>query len=139
MPDIKKVLSVITTNSSRLKDLPISYGQLIFSKDNRTISFDTDVRTTYQEIIILQTEEQRKSISPIVAFYFVEDTGVLWRYNNGWGSLTTPPSEQIVFLEKGEELPAMGRQNTLYVSDSSIHRWIDGNYVDLSSPSWGEF
>lgn len=141
MPDTKKkVLSVITTKSNRLSELEVSYGQLIFCQDKRTIYFDTDERIAYEQIILLIDENQRLGITPVPSFYFVEDTAILWRYDNdnGWRQLTTPPSEQIVFLNR-IEFPPIGKDKVLYVSESAIYRWQNGEYTDISSIQWGDF
>lgn len=141
MPEtIKKVLSVVTTTSMRLPELEVKYGQLIFVRDERAIYFDTEERTSFQQIIALSTEDQRLGLTPVSGFYFVEDTGILWRYNidSGWIQLTNPPSEQIAFLNK-EDFPPTGKDNVLYISESAIYRWIDGEYVDMSAPKWEDF
>lgn len=142
MPEIKKVLSIVTTTSARLPDLEVKYGQLIFVQDERAIYFDTEERVSFQQIIVLSTEDQRLGITPVSGFYFVEETGVLWRYNidsgSGWTPLTASPSEKIAFLNK-EDFPPTGKDDVLYVSESAIYRWIDNDYVDMSAPKWEDF
>ena len=111
---------------------------MIFCQDKRTIYFDTDERLAYEQIILLIDENQRLGITPVTSFYFVEDTAILWRYDNdnGWRQLTAPPSEQIVFLNRAE-FPPIGKDKVLYVSENAIYRWQNGEYTDISSIQWG--
>lgn len=122
---IKPVLSVVATNASKIKDLGIENGQLIFVEDHKTIAFDfNNKRTFYNQIISLNTDEERQSILAPVngAFYFVFSTAVLWTYKDRWVQITTPPNE-IMYIGSG--LPELGSANTLYVDkrDASISVW----------------
>lgn len=135
MADIntKPVLSVCATVSSRVKDLVIKQGQLVFVQDTNKIAFDFNGRRKfYNSITTLESENERKNIEPINEhFYFVIDTAVLWTYQDRWIQLTTSP-EEIIFI--GTELPALGQNNkTLYVNkqeqkiavwDSEISKYI---------------
>ena len=90
------VLSVYKTVNSKLSDLPLSNGQLIFVQDKQTIALDFGgKRTIYKQIEELATEDARTSLLAPVAglYYFVIETGVLWTYRDGWVQITTPPSE----------------------------------------------
>lgn len=90
------VLSVYKTVNSKLSDLPLSNGQLIFVQDKQTIALDFGgKRTIYKQIEELATEDARTSLLAPVAglYYFVIETGVLWTYQDGWVQITTPPSE----------------------------------------------
>ena len=112
---IKSVLSVCATVGSRLPDLSIKDGQLIFVRDKHRIALDFGgKRTFYNQIEELDTDASRKSLLAPVSgiFYFVIDTAVLWRYSDGWVQLTTPPKE-VVFI--GTVLPELGSGQTLYV------------------------
>jgi len=112
---IQPVLSVCATVGSKLPDLVITDGQLIFVQDKHKIAFDFGgKRNFYNQIEELATEQERKSLlAPVTGlYYFVIDTAVLWTYRDGWVQLTTPPKE-IVFI--GTELPELGSGNTLYV------------------------
>ena len=129
-----KVLRVISTTEDRLQELPIAFGQMIFVKDSRRILLDTEIRNEYNQIIVLQTETQRENIIPVSAFYFVNETKVLWRYDDGWFSLTTPPSESVDFIEG--DLPVIGTKNVLYVTKSSIYQWDGEKYIDMNYPAW---
>ena len=119
MADAKNVLSVIGTVKSRLPDLSIKNGQLIFVQDGNTIALDFNgKRKFYNEIIQIDTEEQRKEIlAPIQgAFYFVINTAILWTYQSDWIQITTQPKD-VVFI--GIELPLLGSEKTLYVNSTS--------------------
>lgn len=123
----KPIISVIGTVKSRLPDLAIKDGQLIFVQDNPTIALDFNgKRTFYNEIIEVPNEEQRLSIlAPISgAFYFVVSSAVLWTYQDTWVQITTPPKE-ILFI--GTEFPHLGSKETLYVNSQlhTISIWDD--------------
>ena len=113
----KNILSLIATSSSRIKELVIKDGQLIFIQDLGRIAFDfKGKRTFYNQIVELQTEAERiKLDSPMSGYYFVIDTAVLWFYQDGWLRITERPQE-IVSI--GVELPELGqaKDNVLYVN-----------------------
>ncbi len=124
---ITPILSVIATSASRLSDLSIKDGQLVFVKDKQYIALDIDnKRVFYNQIISLKTDEERQSIlAPIKGlFYFVVSTAVLWTYEDSWIQITTQPNE-VVFI--GVELPELGSANTLYVNKQKkeISVWDD--------------
>lgn len=134
---VKKVLSVCATTGSRLSDLVIKDGQLIFVQDKHRIAFDfKGKRVFYNQIEEIATEEEREGIEPVEGlFYFVINTAVLWTYRGRWVQLTTPP-EDVVFI--GVELPELGRANTLYVNKSgSISVWDDDkrDYITVANKS----
>lgn len=121
------VLSVYATVASKLVDLPIENGNLIFVKDKHKIVLDlNNKRTFYNQIEELATDEDRKAIlAPVTgSYYFVINTAVLWTYQNGWVQITTPPNE-IVFI--GTEMPQLGSAYTLYVDKGkqNILVWDD--------------
>ena len=122
---IKTVLSVCATVASRLQDLEIKNGNLIFVQDKHKIALDYGgKRVFYNQIEELATEAERVSIlAPVTgSYYFVVDTAVLWTYQSGWVQITTPP-EEIVFI--GTEMPELGSVKTLYVNklNKSISVW----------------
>ncbi len=124
---ITPILSVVATSASRLSDLSIKNGQLVFIKDKQYIALDIDnKRVFYNQIISLKTDEERQGIlAPIKGlFYFVVSTAVLWTYEDSWIQITTPPNE-VVFI--GVELPELGSANTLYVNkqNKEISVWDD--------------
>lgn len=133
-------IKFITTTSDKLSDIEIKTGQIIFSRDTRTIYLDAlNERTAYQQIIILDTEEHRKNlVSPINrSFYFVEDTAILWNFLNGqWKPLNEKPEEKIVF----EDLPVQGKEGILYIQNGQFYEWdsILKTYTKLGEPEWGQ-
>lgn len=112
----KAPMSVVVTTSEKLSSLLIKNGQIVFVKDKRRIALDwNDKRTFYNQITELETDYERISTSsPSNGYYFVIDTAILWRYDNGWTQITTKPDD-IVFI--GAELPELGqaKERTLYV------------------------
>lgn len=77
------------TVDSKARDttqLPISEGQFLMTSDTKNVFYDlASERLQLTDIIELDTEMQRQAIiAPLNKFYFVKDTGSLWRYNNGW-------------------------------------------------------
>ena len=135
------ILTVVSTVSERLGQLPVKYGQLIFVKDSRELYLDhQEGRILYNQIIILETEAQRLSMKqPVSSFYFIKETGVIWRYDdNTWILITNPPSEQIEFLPK-HLFPLVGKVNTLYIDDVKIYRWLTNEYVEMGVPIWETF
>lgn len=98
MTETRSILKVVSTVESKLPTLPLEDGQLIFVYDKKKIILDNHgVRTVYEQIQTIETEEQRNDLlAPIDSFYFVIETSILWRYTNGhWNQITTSPQEQI--------------------------------------------
>lgn len=114
---MKSVLKLVATTSSKIRDLVIQDGQLIFLQDVGRIAFDfKGKRVFYNQIVELGTEAERLTLdSPLSGYYFVIDSGVLWYYQNEWVQITEKP-EQVVFI--GVELPELGsaKEGTLYVN-----------------------
>ena len=122
---IRPILSAIGTVASKLPDLSIKNGQLIFIQDSQKIALDfNDKRVFYNQVVILQKESDREAIlAPInELFYFVVDTAVLWMYHNEWVQITSQP-ENIVFI--GTTRPELGSAKTLYVNkeEQNISIW----------------
>lgn len=117
-------IKFIATTKSKLKDLPIAAGQLIFATDEKVIYLDTEIRTAFQQIITLPTEQFRQDmISPVEAFYFVNETKVLWQYEqDAWFQLTNSPKENIIFADEND-FPDVGTEGILYVTTDNIYRW----------------
>ena len=115
--DTGSVLSLIATTSSRIKDLIIKEGQLIFLQDLGRIAFDhNDKRIFYNQITELASESDRVALKePLSGYYFVIDTATLWFYQDGWIQNTNKP-EQIICIDV--ELPTLGqaKENLLYVN-----------------------
>ena len=134
---VKTVLSVCATTGSRLSDLVIKDGQLIFVQDKHRIAFDfKGKRVFYNQIEEIATEEEREGIEPVDGvFYFVVNTAVMWTYRGKWIQLTTPPQD-VIFI--GVELPELGSANILYVNKSGyISIWDEDtrNYITVANKS----
>lgn len=94
------VLSVCATVGSKLADLSLKEGQLIFVQDKHKIALDFGgKRTVYHQIEELATEAVRTAmLAPVTgSFYFVLETAVLWTYQDGWVQITTPPEDVSKF------------------------------------------
>ena len=130
----KSILSLIATTSSRIKDLVIKDGQLIFIQDLGRIAFDfKGKRVFYNQIVELDTDVERLELnSPLSGYYFVIDTACLWFYQDEWIQITENPKEVICI---GVELPELGRakEGVLYVNkaekeisvfDSTLNEYI---------------
>jgi hypothetical protein len=110
----KSVLKLIATTSSKIRDLVIEDGNLVFLYDIGRIALDyKGKRTFYNQIVELETEAERLALdSPLSGYYFVINTGCLWHYGNEWTPITGSPQE-VVFI--GVELPELGQKGKLYV------------------------
>lgn len=132
----KSVMSLIATTSSRIKDLIIKDGQLIFIQDLGRIAFDfKGQRVFYNQIVELDTEAERLALeSPLDGYYFVIDSACLWFYQSGWIQITEKP-EEILFI--GTELPELGQQDKLYIDtdDREISVWDEetDTYIAVSN------
>lgn len=116
----KSVLTVVATTSNRVRELPISNGQLIFIKDVQRIAFDfNDERVFYNQLTTLSSEYERLLLdNPLSGYYFCIETAVLWYYGSEWIQMTNQPNEDtIVFI--GVELPELGKKNILYTDTSN--------------------
>ena len=133
----KSVMSLIATTSSRIRDLSIKDGQLIFIQDLGRIAFDyKGKRVFYNQIVELQTEAERISIDyPLSGYYFVIDTAVLWFYQDAWIQITEKPQEVVSI---GVELPELGqaKDNVLYVNKAereiAVFDNVSNEYIVVS-------
>ncbi len=132
----KSVLKLVATTSSKIRDLVIKDGQLIFIQDLGRIAFDfKGSRVFYNQIVELDTEAERLTLdSPLSGYYFVIDTAVLWFYQDEWIQITEKPQE-VIFI--GVELPELGQRNKLYVDtdDREISVWDEetSQYIVVSN------
>ena len=128
-------LKVIATSSSRVKELPIKAGQLIFVQDLKRIAFDfNNRRVFYNQIVELETDYDRVSLEePLTGYYFIIETATLWHFKEEWVQISGSPKE-IIFI--GAELPSLGQKSNLYVNttDKEISVWNDeqSKYVVVS-------
>lgn len=134
----KQVLSLVATQSSRIKDLVIKDGQLIFLRDLGRIAFDfKGQRVFYNQIVELNTEAERLVLdSPLAGYYFVIDSACLWYYKDEWIQITEKPDD-IVFI--GVELPELGqaKENMLYVNKAekeiAVFDGASNDYIIVSN------
>lgn len=128
-------VKVIATSSSRVKELPIKTGQLIFVQDLKRIAFDfNNRRVFYNQIVELETDYDRVSLEePLTGYYFIIETATLWHFKEEWVQISGSPKE-IIFI--GAELPTLGQKSNLYVntSDKEISIWNDeqNKYIVVS-------
>lgn len=134
-------MKFIATTSDKVSNIEVKLGQLIFSRDDRVIYLDSDVRTSFQQIITILDEETRQKLPfPVEGFYFVESSSILWYYKNSiWTQITQTPTEQIVFLNRSD-FPTIGKEKILYVDESNIYQWNKSlnDYVKMSGGSGGD-
>lgn len=132
----KSVMSLIATTSSRIRELVIKDGQLIFVQDLGRIAFDfKGKRVFYNQIVELDTEAERQALdNPLDGYYFVIDSACLWFYSGEWIQITERPQE-VLFV--GAELPQLGQQGKLYVDtdDKEISVWDEetDKYITVSN------
>lgn len=132
----RSVLKLVATTSSKIRDLIIEDGQLVFIQDLGRIAFDfKGKRVFYNQIVELETDLERTSLdSPLSGYYFVINTGVLWFYKDEWVQITEPPKE-VIFI--GVELPELGQAEKLYVdtNDREISVWNEetNEYIVVSN------
>ena len=130
------VMSLVATSSSRIRELVIKDGQLIFIQDLGRIAFDfKGQRVFYNQIVELETEAKRLSLdNPLDGYYFVIDSACLWFYKDGWTQLTEKP-DNILFIDV--ELPQLGQQGKLYIDtdDREISVWDEETnaYIAVSN------
>lgn len=132
-------MKFIATTSDKMESINVVSGQLIFSRDDRVIYLDTDVRTSFQQIMTVAKEATlEKLTSPVQGFYFVEDTTTLWRFKNDeWTQLTEKPGEHLVFLER-ENFPAIGKEKVLYIDKDKMYQWDNETqiYITMNDLLW---
>jgi hypothetical protein len=132
----KSILKIVATTSSKIRDLVIENGQLIFIQDLGRIAFDfKDKRVFYNQIVELETEADRLDlVDPLHGYYFVIESACLWFYEDGWIQITEKPNE-ILFI--GVELPQLGQRGKLYVNTDGreISVWDEktGSYIAVSN------
>jgi len=75
----------VESKAKSVSIIPIKAGQFLMTTDTRSIFYDLeDSRIQLTDILELDTEVERQAlIAPVNKFYFIKDTGALWRYNNG--------------------------------------------------------
>ena len=134
--ELKTVMSLVATTSSKIRNLVIKDGQLVFLQDVGRIAFDfKGKRVFYNQIVELDSEADRLALeNPLNGYYFVIDSACLWLYKDEWIQITEKPQE-ILFV--GVELPTLGQQGKLYVDadDKEISIWDEQTekYIKVSN------
>lgn len=131
------VMSLVATSSSRIRQLPIKNGQLVFIQDLGRIAFDyNDKRVFYNQIVELETEAERIMMDePLDGYYFIIGSGCLWFYKDGWTQITEKP-ESVLCIDV--ELPQLGqaKEGTLYVNKTdreiAVFDSASNNYIIVS-------
>ena len=125
----------ICTTSSKLNDIPIEVGNLIFAEDTRQIALDGVYgRVFYEQIMCIPQESMRIAMTPnlVPGFYFVLDTNVLWRLDNEiWKQISGNVSEMVIYGTL-DDFPRPGVVGKIYATDNHLYHW-DANsetYVD---------
>ena len=132
----RTVMSLVATSSSKIRDLVIKDGQLIFLQDLGRIAFDfKGKRVFYNQIVELETEADRLALeNPLSGYYFVINSACLWFYKDEWIQITEKPKD-IVFI--GVELPELGQANKIYIDtdDREISVWDEetNSYIVVSN------
>lgn len=124
------------TTDSKLSELPIVDGQVIFVHDTKKFYLDMNgLRLGYSDIQVLASDSDRTAVlAPVEGFYFVDDTNVMWRYKGGWKQITPSNLTPLVFGEY-EDFPPTGKENTLYITDDATYRWdsITSSYICIAN------
>ena len=130
------IVKAYNTLQSKLSQLPISDGNLIFVTDTHTIYLDINgTRLGYTDITVLSQETDRTSIlAPVEGFYYVEETDIFWRYKEGWKQIT-PDNLNPLFFGAYEDLPPTGKDNVLYISDDATYKWdsLTSQYICIAN------
>lgn len=130
------IVKAYNTLQSKLSQLPVSDGNLIFVTDTHTIYLDINgTRLGYTDITVLSQESDRTSIlAPVEGFYYVEETDIFWRYKEGWKQIT-PDNLNPLFLGAYEDFPPTGKDNVLYISDDATYKWdsLTSQYICIAN------
>lgn len=124
------ILSPFATVKSKLSDLQIEDGQLIFIQDKRTIALDFGgKRTLYTQIEELATDGARTSmLAPVTGIiYFVIETSALWTYRDKWIRLNALPGDVEAALAEAKE-------SGEFDGVSATHSW-NGTTLTVTSAS----
>ncbi len=113
------------TTSQYLSTLPIENGNIIFVPDVNMVCLDMgDQRFTYQTIKTFVVDADRLAMPfPKEGFYYVEETDIIWRWNNGWRKVSSANSSPIFYGDFESDFPEEGEANKLYYTDEGIYNW----------------
>lgn len=121
----KNVLKLVATTSSKIRDLVIENGQLVFLYDIGRIAFDyKGKRVFYNQIVELESDVERLALEdPLDGYYFVISSACLWRYQDEWIQITDKP-EDIMFIGDEKSFPELGKENKFYVNSTKGNEYI---------------
>lgn len=130
------------TVASKLADLPIVDGQIIFTNDTKKFYLDMKgTRLEYSDIQVLSSDSDRTAIlAPIEGFYFIDETNILWRYKNAWIQITPSNITPFVFGEY-DSFPEKGKEGVLYGTEDATYVWSNttNTYLCISNKTeWKE-
>lgn len=129
-------LKVYHTISSRLDQLEIQNGQVIFVEDLHSIYLDMGgQRAKYDGIPLLATEEDRLAYqNPVAGLYYVILTKALWLFDGEeWNQINEQSEPQVIFQQDGTWPDGGQRQNVLYIGDNGIYTYTEnGEYNPVS-------
>ena len=113
------------TKRKYLDSLPIANGNIIFVPESNMVCLDmSDQRFYYNTIKNFATDRERAEIPyPNEGFYYVEETGIIWRYKDAWRQISSNNVSPIYYGNAEEDFPAEGEDNTLYYTDEGIFNW----------------
>ena len=119
------ILKCYSTTKSKLSSLQVIDGQLTFTRDTKQIYLDMGgQRLGYDCIGVFASDSDRLGVlAPVEGFYYVEETGVMWRYHGSWKRITPEASEQVLISDTEEGFPKTGNPKVLYVCDTGTYRW----------------
>lgn len=119
------VLKLYHTTSSKLPDLEMKEGNMIFVSDMQTLYLDFNgMRLPYNGVRTFATDGDRLGLlSPVEGWYYVEETNVVWQYKeNAWRQIT-PSDLNPIYFGGESSFPKTGVTGRLYVTDSRIYKW----------------
>jgi len=119
------VAKLYCTTSSRLPDLAVSNGNMIFVSDMQTLYLDFNgSRIPYNGVKTFLTEGERIGLlSPAEGWYYVEETSVVWRYKDKIWTQITPSDIEPIYFGGESTFPREGVPNKLYVAEDCIYKW----------------
>lgn len=137
------IVKVCSTVASKLNQLQVADGQLIFVKDTKKIFLDMNgLRLGYDAVQVFSTDEERLQVlAPVEGFYYVEATGVMWRYYQEWKQLTPSNLSPIFISDKEEDFPPEGNPVILYTTNNATYKWdaLLKQYIMISNKTeWEE-
>lgn len=131
------IVKVYTTVAAKLSQLEVRDGNLIFVSDTKQLYLDFNGnRLGYDCIQVFFSEQNRVDLlAPTEGFYFVEETGVMWRYKAGWKQISPDNLNQITFGTSVDDFPTEGNSKILYVADDATYKWdaVTQSYLCVSN------